>query len=722
MFVHSLRESNFESYVRSIAHILPWFFALNHHHYARWLSVHLRDMKMLETLHPDVAKEFYSGKFTVNKTKRPCSAISLDQAHEQLNALVKGVGGAVGLTENPQALLRWMVAGPEISRAVTEFEQATNHAPESSVFRHHEQTKPKQLAFVNHVSSMIAALEEMGNPFIDDGTEIYAIDTHRVCDSGVVESVRTVEALGKSQCSSFNEDRLVRCAVSVTAPIVRNKLCLFKQSYAKAKPAHKDKLAAARNDCNLFSRLYIACQTRSGDLDTFFAHENQPNPPSLSSNGTLRFGTKSDLLACLEKMEPSERQSPPVDVLVLDGAAIIQMLAPGQCKTFDDYAAKVVIPYITCQLRNVSRLDLVWDQYDSSSLKAATRAKRGCGTRRKVMPSAELPRNWADFLRHDDNKTELFKFLSDRIIRNGVPDNKQLVITDQTHCQSSHVDVNNMLDPCSHEEADTRMILHVAHAVANSYNHIMIRTVDTDVVVLAVAVFQQLSIPELWIAFGVGRNVRYIAVHKLVAALGSDRSYALPFFHAFTGCDTVSCFAGHGKRTAWDTWNAFPDVTSTFIELCSGPGNFDVVPSPLQRFVVLMYERSSSKTTVNALRKHLFTKKSRSMEGLPPTEGALLQHTKRAVYQSGFCWHQLLQPKQNLPSPREWGWEKIDEESDWTPLWTTLPDVAKCCPELLKCGCKKGCSNRCKCMKAKTKCTALCACDGACCDENEASQ
>ena len=140
----------------------------------------------------------------------------------------------------------------------------------------------------------------------------------------------------------------------------------------------------------------------------------------------------------------------------------------------------------------------------------------------------------------------------------------------------------------------------------------------------------------------------------------------------------------------------------------------EVVLPIIQRFVILMYDRSSDKMTVNTLRKHLFTKKGRQMEGLPPTEAALLQHTKRAAYQSGFCWRQSLQSQQNLPSPADWGW--TNEDDSWKPLWTVLPEMAKCCPELLKCGCKKGCSSRCKCRKAKTQCTALCSCDGACVD------
>ena len=43
------------------------------------------------------------------------------------------------------------------------------------------------------------------------------------------------------------------------------------------------------------------------------------------------------------------------------------------------------------------------------------------------------------------------------------------------------------LDPCDHEEADTRIILHLANAVNGGFHKILLHTVETDVVVLAVA-------------------------------------------------------------------------------------------------------------------------------------------------------------------------------------------------------------------------------------------
>ena len=569
MFVCAVRQSDFDLYIEALSYIMPWFFSLNHHNYARWVSVHLRDMTTLGTVHPDVDSEFRCGKFTVNKSNRPFSAIALDQAHEQLNALVKGVGGAVGLMEKPDALLRWMAAGPQIARAVNEFEEASHIDRDVYMPRHHEQTKSQQVTFVAHVSSPVTTLEEMSNPFMDDGSDIYAIDTLRVCAPDVVQTVQTVEATGQSQCKTFCQQRLVECIVPVTAPITRNKNRLFTQSSArKTKPTQVSKLAAVRNDCSLFSRLYIACQTRSGDLDTFFSHENQPYPPSLSNNGSMRFGSKSDLLACLENLVGSKQQCPLVDASVLDGAAIVQMLSPGRCVTFSDYAKQIFVPYVVSQLSHVSRLDLVWDQYDTNSLKAATRAKRGIGIRRKVMATADLPRNWADFLRNDDNKTELFHFLSARLATTTVAGNKRLVVTDGCHALSCQLETDSALDPCSHEEADTRILLHAAHAAANGHTRVMIKTADTDVVVLAIACFERIGTSELWIAFGAAKNLRFIAVHELVKILGSDRCKALPFFHAFTGCDTVSSFAGHGKRTAWETWNCFPDVTDAFFSGC----------------------------------------------------------------------------------------------------------------------------------------------------------
>lgn len=64
------------------------------------------------------------------------------------------------------------------------------------------------------------------------------------------------------------------------------------------------------------------------ETSTFFSHENQAAPPALSSGGKLRFGVKADLLRCLESNLPENKSVPEVDAVILDGAAVVQMLKP----------------------------------------------------------------------------------------------------------------------------------------------------------------------------------------------------------------------------------------------------------------------------------------------------------------------------------------------------------------------------------------------------------
>ena len=104
-FVRSLRKANFKHYIESLAQLAPWMFPSDHINYARWLSVHIRDMCTLPCKHPAAFQQFSQGAFVVHKSPRVFSSIAMDHAHEQANASVKGDGGAVGLTENPGALL-----------------------------------------------------------------------------------------------------------------------------------------------------------------------------------------------------------------------------------------------------------------------------------------------------------------------------------------------------------------------------------------------------------------------------------------------------------------------------------------------------------------------------------------------------------------------------------------------------------------------------------------
>ena len=356
---------------------------------------------------------------------------------------------------------------------------------------------------------------------------------------------------------------------------------------------------------------------------------------------------------------------------------------------------------------------MVWDVYLPDSLKGTTRQKRGKGVRRRVSPSTTIPKSWKDFIRVDDNKTELFKFLAQHVTCLTVNEGKVLYATSAQDVLSSTclAELSN-LTPCSQEEADTRLILHAADAVAQGKRRVSVRTVDTDVVVLAATFFSQMKPDEMWIAFSTGKNFRFIPIHEIVSSLTPKICSSLLAFHAFTGCDTLSSFGGR-EKTAWETWKVFPEVSDPFLEMTNifGGEISDACMILLKRFVVLMCDRTSECLEVNEARKQLFIKKSRTLETIPPTKAALEQHIKPASYQAR-CWSQALVQNPQLPSPSDWGW--IKKEGEWHSIWTTLVEAAKSYHELICCKCKQGFIRRCKCVKAELKCTALCLCLGDC--------
>lgn len=113
-------------------------------------------------------------------------------------------------------------------------------------------------------------------------------------------------------------------------------------------------MSSVKSDYSLFSSLYISCQTRDGNLDELFEHENQACPPSLSNMGKLRLGTESDLVSCLEKLvstpSPTDLGDSLPSLSLGTDTAIVNMLKPGTARTF---ASQVFLPYITMQLQNV---------------------------------------------------------------------------------------------------------------------------------------------------------------------------------------------------------------------------------------------------------------------------------------------------------------------------------------------------------------------------------
>ena len=306
-------------------------------------------------------------------------------------------------------------------------------------------------------------IEEMGSPFLEESSDLLRIDTKDIADIEAVKSMRDTHDVGKYQFDKFVKDRLHDRSTPLNDTLHKNKIMIFKPRSVKTQVPKTSQVKSLKNECALFAQLYISSQARHGNMDEFFKHENQPYPPSLSQGGSLRATSKSVLLSCFEKVATSQKNQPKCDVLIIDGATVVHMLKPDniQCQTVGDYAQKMFVPYIEQQLTHHERVDIVWDEYRTNSLKQPTRQRRGKGVRRRVEAGTKIPGNWQDFLRLDENKKELFVFLAEYI-----PDlstEKEVVSKYGDSALSRGVDIQGVA-PCNHEEADTKMMVHIKNA------------------------------------------------------------------------------------------------------------------------------------------------------------------------------------------------------------------------------------------------------------------
>ena len=103
---------------------------------------------------------------------------------------------------------------------------------------------------------------------------------------------------------------------------------------------------------------------------------------------------------------------------------------------------------------------------------------------------------------------------------------------------------------CTHEEADTRLLLHAKHAADSGAPSVVIRSPDTDVAVLCCHVQSHLQIP-IYFRTGTQTQTRYVDISGVCKSLPDSMCDILPAVHALTGCDATSASVGKGKSAGY---------------------------------------------------------------------------------------------------------------------------------------------------------------------------
>ena len=131
------------------------------------------------------------------------------------------------------------------------------------------------------------------------------------------------------------------------------------------------------------------------------------------------------------------------------------------------------------------------------------------------------------------------------------------------------------------------------------------------------------------------------------------------------GIANVPCFCRlrygvNFRRKAHD--DVTPALSVFFSDHPRVCGEFYGIYKPLERFMVLLYDLGMCQPGPDAA---VYTERQIS-KNIPPTKATLIQHTKPATYQAGYCWGQVMIAAPEPSSP-----------SGWEVCWTTLPEVDK---------------------------------------------
>ena len=302
-----------------------------------------------------------------------------------------------------------------------------------------------------------------------------------------------LESKGLEQYESFRKEVLETGTKSVHDKISKNLYPLMSTSIKRANPA-VNKMKEMRLNTLIFANACAFVKERQMKLSLLFDYKFHSFPPAISDFGDLYLpGTKSTLISQIvtdcHNAPDGFAEDPAKATLIMDGGRVPYQHPPRKEMTFFNYA-ELLFKVLTTFFQFYNRIDLVFDIYKADSLKATTREKRGRGTRRHVTKDRKCPSNWPMFLKEDRNKEELNIFLAEQLSVMTFPPGKTLFVTSLEKVKSNSSDT---MPDSDHEEADTRMCLHVKDAISKGMTDIKVMSSDTDVVLIFLSIFHLLA-------------------------------------------------------------------------------------------------------------------------------------------------------------------------------------------------------------------------------------
>jgi hypothetical protein len=355
---------------------------------------------------------------------------------------------------------------------------------------------------------------------------------------------------------------------------------------------------------------------------------------------------------------------------------------------------------------------VIFDNYTKKeSLKEQTRERRKGkvkGTKSYIVQDSTGIKDKKMFLASSSTKDSLTLYLSHQLIRYS---NVKVMTATRQEVMTNY-ECETMTSVSTQEEADTLMIYHAVEVAGNGMN-VHIYSQDTDVLLLALRRTPLLGNHSALI-MGTSERRRKVFLQPIYDKLGPEKSAALINWHALTGCDTTGHIQGKGKKGCFATFlKASPAILIALAGLGEGDEPSEEVLRGCEEFLCSLFCPGRVHIgQAKMLRWFLFKqlKDEQGVDKLPPTQGAWIEHIRRAHVQANI-WHQDMVLNSTCLNPLILGWRKLDNKL--LTVLSQVPPAPVSVLQLVRCNCEKSkCSRRCSCRGNNVVCTELCKCGG----------
>ena len=385
----------------------------------------------------------------------------------------------------------------------------------------------------------------------------------------------------------------------------------------------------------------------------------------------------------------------------------------GENRTFSELSDHVFSQMIHAG-HGSDRIDVVFDVYHSDTIKSAERIQRGSTeglALSNILPGHKI-KNWRRLLSCTESKNKLTAFLAESRKEHKFREKlgrKGMFVTSSDRCikltESGWQSIDYLQS--TQKEADTRILLHAKHA-AETIPALICITKDTYVFIICLGLCQDVY-SNIFIRRGYKSYVgSLVDITKLAAALGRDVCTALLGLNPWTGCDTISAFAGQRKLKALKILLREQKFIDAFVTLGSSWNVANELFCIIEEFVCQLYCRNTTILKVNEPRYQMFRSRRGEMESaqLPPCEDTLKQHT--ANYQAAIWRRGLVNSPETPNHSQGHGWT-TSEDGSLVINWMTGSPAPQVVLSLLSCKCARACRpNDCTCIVNGMKWTAAC--------------